>query len=131
MKTESYSDSVEIFVESFTTGIDMAKVLISELEDMLFYISTFHKRNKYQIDDLLDYRDYKVSNSNATIEQFRLDFDSSLENKKLFEQTFYQSFSDDDITIIESALTSGRVTLDIIFQGFKSNPSKNIMKYVL
>jgi hypothetical protein len=93
-----------------------------------FYIGYFG-RNKYVANDLLDYRDHKIKNSNITLDLF---LDMCYTNiSKAFEDTFVQSFSDIHMELIEDALFKGRTTLEELYVKFHKNTDRNIMKNIL
>lgn len=109
---------------------ELFDVLFKSVEDCNdFYIGYFG-RNRHMIDDLLDYREYKLSIAKITLDKFITLCDNKV-NREIFELTFLQKFYDEDISLIEKAISQGKISLHDIFNGFKNNPNKNILKYVL
>jgi hypothetical protein len=122
--------SVEVFIQSLNLPKNVALVLFKSDLDCKEFFESFYGRNRYVVDDLLDYREFKIENSDMTLEKFtELCYISN--TRDVFESTFYQSFSLDDMLLIEKAITSGKTSLETIYLGFEKNPNKNIMKYVL
>lgn len=122
-------DSVKNFKESLKLPNSAEGLLVTITDCELFYES-FYRRNLYVVDDLLDYRAYKIENSAITIEIFVDRCSSRNTMKDAFEETFFRAFSAMDIVLVQDALSEKRVTLEELFIESRTNPSKNIMKYV-
>lgn len=126
------------YIENFINSInfessecrDLARVLLqSESDCNNFYIG-FLGRSKHKIDDLLDYRESKLSDSNITIDLF-LEMCYNEGMRDSFEKTFFQSFSSIDIAMVSNSITEGKTSLKELYAGFQKNPNINILKYVL
>ena len=118
------------FIESLGLSRIMAEVLFETWEDCELYLRQYHNRNALNVDDLLDFREAKIANSTIGLDTFVLKCKNN-DLRTSFEQTFYQSFKQTDIEMIEKAIGTGRTSLENIFENFKNNPNKNILKYVL
>lgn len=132
--TLSEIDYINNFVNSIGVSSskerELAQVLFKTVECCEnFYIGFLH-RNCYIIDDLLDYREYKLSIVNISVDKFIMLCDNKV-NRETFESIFLQKLSSDDVSLIEGAISQGRTSLEIIFNNFQKNPNKNILKYVL
>lgn len=124
------SDKVDNFIESLNLPKNVATVLLESEKDCHDFFEGYYNRNKYVMDDLLDYREAKIRNANKTLDEFRHEcYTKGM--RQAFQLTFYQSFSDSDIELIAEANLKGVITLEGLFNGFKKNPSKNIMRNVL
>ncbi|GIN25492.1 hypothetical protein NSQ93_22325 [Bacillus sp. FSL W8-0445] len=124
-----FVEVAEQFIQSLSLP-SIAKGILKSEDDCDLFFKKFYKRNRSKLDDLLDFKEYKISNSQMTLDRF-LDNCRTYGIHKIFEETFMQSFSPEDIEIINKALDGGRVTLEKIYINFVSNPHKNIMKNVL
>jgi hypothetical protein len=123
---QSFVDSLELNLECQ----DLARVLFKS-EDCCktFYIG-FLNRNRYVIDDLLDYRENKIENINITLDQF-LDMCYNVNMLEAIETCFLQPITLLDVALIDKALSNGRTSLEVIYSEFQRNPNKNILKNVL
>lgn len=82
------------------------------------------------IDDMLDYREHKLSIADVTVDKFIKLCDNKV-NREIFELTFLQKFDSDSVSLIDKAISKGKTSLIDIFNNFQKNPNKNILKYVL
>jgi hypothetical protein len=125
------------YVDNFINGLNLneecgrlARVLL-QTEDCCktFYIG-FLNRNRYVIDDLYDYREEKLINSQITIDTFiEKCYNSNM--RETFENVFLQPFDLMEIAFIDNAIAEGRTSLEIIYSEFERNPNKNIFQIVL
>ncbi len=118
------------FIESLNLPESIARVLLETEEDCKSFYADFFNRNRYIVDDLLDYREHKISKSKMTVDLFVKEC-YNIGMKQSFESTFYQSFTDRDISLVQEAILDNRTSLIQLFQDFKKNPNKNILKNVL
>ena len=126
------------FVENFIDSIDfksaeskrLAKVLLKSEEECNYFYIGFLGRNRYIIDDLLDYREKKLSKSNITLDKFIAMCDNSV-SREAFEQTFLQPINSTDAELIEDAISKGKTSLKGIYNRFQSNVNENVLKNVL
>lgn len=109
---------------------DLAGVLLTCKEDCHDFYIGYLGRNRHVIDDLLDYRESKLSIEDMSFDKF-VDMCDNKVNKKVFENTFLQDISLSEVALIESMISSGRTSLKKIYDGFISNPNENILKNVL
>lgn len=118
------------FIESLNLPKYIASVLFETWNDCVTFLNRFYKKNQTTIDDLLDFREYKISKSNKSLSEFTEDYKNN-GLKISFERTFYQSFDNASLVVLEKAIANGLVSIEGLFNKFKANPNKNIMKYVL
>jgi hypothetical protein len=124
------SGKVEHFIQSLKLPIEVASVLLESEKDCHQFFEGFYMRNKYVIDDLLDYREYKIEKSQKTLDLFVEEcYNSNM--RQAFQSTFYQSFSEGDMNMIGQAILAGKTSLAQLFIGFQKNPNKNILKNIL
>ncbi|GIN67038.1 hypothetical protein FKN04_12835 [Bacillus glycinifermentans] len=123
-------DSVEQFIHSLSLPFVIAKGILRSDEDCHLFYNKFYMKNRNTVDDLLDFKEYKISKSNIELNEF-LKICQEEGIHEIFEQTFFQVFSPPEIKLINSALSSGKVTLTQIYNSFKENPHKNVMKNIL
>lgn len=122
--------STERFIKSLDLPTKIARGVLRTNEDCNAFYIGHYGRSKYAIDDLLNYRESRIAESTATLESF-LSMCEKVGIKITFEHTFYQSFEDFEIDIIENAIKDGTVSLESIYNGFKASPNKNILHNVL
>lgn len=127
-------DYVENFINSVDFETDESKnlafILFESEEDCKDFYISFFGRNRYIIDDLLDYREKKISNMKVTIDKLNYMYHNGVKHKVL-EKVFLQPFSADDASLIDLAIKSGRLSLDTILYRFKNNVNENVLKNVL
>lgn len=107
---------------------ELANVLLKDVSDVKNFVSMFYKTNKYEIDDLLDYREYKIKQSEITLDAFIQQCDDNM--KIAFENNFQQNFTDSDIEMIKERIHSGNVSLVTLFENFYKNINVNILKHI-
>lgn len=117
------------FIESLNLP-NVSIAIISTKDDCKTFFSDFYMKNPYIIDDVLDFREFKIAKSKKTADIFVNECNTN-GMKATFEETFMQSFTDESINLVRDALDSGKTSLDIIFRKFKINPNENILKNIL
>ncbi|QOV08373.1 hypothetical protein Kirov_174 [Bacillus phage Kirov] len=120
-------------IEGFIKSLDLPQestVLFQTIGDCHSFYITNYGRNACVADDILDYRETKLEESDITLELF-VDMCSTKGIKTAFQNTFLQVFDEEDVGVINWSLLSGRATLESIYSQFKMNPNKNILSYVL
>jgi hypothetical protein len=124
-------------VESFITSLELngennrvASVLFETVDCCKDFYIGFLGRNRYVIDDLLDYREEKLKNSQITIDTF-IEGCYNSNMRKTFEECFLQPFDLMEIAIIDNAIAKGRTSLEVIYSEFEKNPNQNIFQNVL
>ena len=128
MKQEQ--EKIEKFITSLALPQHIASVLFETWEDCKLFFDKFYQTNRHIVDDLLDFREYKINSSTWTSQSF---LNSCKLNgmKTTFEKVFLQSFTNQDIAQIEKAMFENKLTLESLFSQFKANSNTNILKYVL
>lgn len=120
-------------VEGFIKSLDLPQestVLFQTIGDCHSFYITNYGRNACVMDDILDYRENKLESSHITVEMF-VEMCSTDGIQTAFQNTFLQVIYNNDVDVIELALSSGATTLESIYSQFKMNPNKNILNYVL
>lgn len=112
------------------TANGLSEILLKEQRDFHIFFIEFYGKNKYLVDDLFDFREYKISKNNITLKDFLFKC-YAYGWRETFVETFIQKFSDEDIQFIVTSIHEGKTTLEKIFFGFQSNINLNIMRYVL
>lgn len=124
---------VKNFIDSLQLSEEcegLAKVLFSNEEQCKSFYLGFLGRNRYIIDDLLDYREKRLAISDMTLDKF-LNLCNSVASKDIFEAVFLQHFTKSDIGVINNALINNSITLSFLYNRFQENVNENIMKNVL
>lgn len=129
MVTNIKTNEAESFIESLMLP-PVAKYILRSNEDCKVFFEKYFGTNSNPIDDLIDYREDKI-------EEGIIDLDTFLEQvkengiKEVFENVFLQEFTTYDIELIESQISKGVTSLEIIYNQFTSSPSLNIMRHIL
>lgn len=123
------SSKIENFIESLNLPNE-AVVLFETVECCQAFFESFYMRNRYLVDDVLDFREYKIQMSKKTLDLF-IEECYNKGMKQAFEKTFYQPFTTDSINIVEKAIADGKISLEQLFKDFRKNPNKNILKNVI
>lgn len=104
--------------------------VLKTMDDCELFLTKFHKTNAESIDDILDFREYKLEISDMTLDTF-LKLCYIGEMKEAFERTFIQSFTVEEIQFICSCLLEGKITLPQVYGKFQKNKNKNILSYFM
>lgn len=124
------SSKIENFIESLNLPRDMANVLFETVECCQLFFEDFYMRNKYVVDDLLDFREHKIKTSNKTLDLFLKEcYTKGM--REAFQSTFYQSFTYDCVERVDRAINDGKTSLEQLFADFKKYPNKNVLKNVI
>lgn len=118
------------FIQSLSLQQYIASVLFENWNDCTLFLTLFHNKNRQPLDDLLDFREHKITNANKSLTEFVEDYNSN-GLKVSFERTFYQYLDSGSVSLLEDAIASGKVSVEYLFNKFKENHNRNIMKYVL
>lgn len=118
------------FIESLQLPKELASVVLTTVEDCQSFYIGFYGRNSYTIDDLLDYRERKLSISDIELDTF-ISMCNNIGRLETFRQTFLQPISESDMSLIDKAIENGKVTLEGIYNSFQENVNKNILQNVL
>ena len=125
--------TVEKFINSLGLGGDnkgLAQVLIKDERDVKDFYIGYLGNNAYIIDDLLDYRESKISILNMSFNKFSNMCDD-LGIKDAFEQTFSFYFNSQSIKLVKMMIELERTSLEDIYYQFVKNPNENILKNIL
>ena len=122
------SGKVERFIDVLGLPKDEAMVLLKTDSDCQLFFDKFYQSNKYLVDDLLDFREHKIENSKKTVDEFVKECYTNI--GRAFENTFYQSFTNDNMLIIRRALVRNEISLRKIFMDFQKSPNTNIMRNI-
>lgn len=120
-------------IQGFIKSLDLpqeSKVLFQTFGDCHSFYINHYGRNNCITDDLLDYRERKIEESKITLDMF-VDMCYTKGVAFSFERTFFQKFDSQSVELITNSLLNEKTTLETIYSGFKKNPNKNILKYVL
>lgn len=127
------ADFIHNFVESlgFKGGCKkLAMVLLKTKEDCEYFYKYYYGKNLSAINDLLDYREYKVSISDMSFDKFINMCDNKV-SREVFEHAFLQSFNQSEINLIKISIEDGVTSLGKIYEGFEANPNENILRNLL
>ncbi|SDX94062.1 hypothetical protein [Thermoactinomyces sp. DSM 45892] len=108
----------------------IALLLLKTSGEREYFYRNYYGTNMHAIEDLMDYREYRISSSSITLEEFL----KLCNNKGIsiaFEATFLLQFEVTDISLIKQSLNNGKITLECIFENFKKNKNFSILKYIL
>ena len=129
MVTNTKTNEADSFIDSLMLP-PVARCILRSNEDCTVFSEKYFGTNPNPIDDLLDYREDKIEKGiidlNTFLEQVR---ENGIE--ATFESVFLQEFTTYDIEMIESQISKGVTSLEIIYRNFKSRPTQNIMRQIL
>ena len=126
--TFAISNDIETFVRSLQLPLEYMVLFKTVGDCQSFYIG-FYGKNKHIIDDLLDYREHLLFESKITVNMF---LDMCITNmKEALESTFLQSFTTEDVGLINHAILVGKTDLEEMYLRFQKNSNENILKNVL
>lgn len=123
------SDEVGAFVNLFPKQMVLATLLFKNEGDVKTFVEMFHKSNKYEIDDLLDFRNYKIDKSSIPLSEFLQKCELDL--KSAFEETFIQSFDELFIELVKSLVNDEVITLAYIFEEFHKDIDICVKKRIM
>lgn len=130
MKTNTINDvRVKTFIKKLKLPY-LAYVVLNTVDECQMFFREYYKRNRYAIDDLLEYRVHKIKALNISLEKF-LEMCDNNGIKNAFEATFLQPISQQQAEWIEKAIRNGEVTLEYVYNSFQENYNKNVLKYFL
>ena len=124
---------VKYFIDSLNMNDEfnkLAEVLLKNKKDCNDFYAKYLGNNNYKIDDLLDFREDKLSIEDMSFDRFMLMCDN-IGIKKAFEKTFLYHFDSQIVRFIENRIENDMVSLEDIYSSFVNNPNGNIMKNVL
>lgn len=118
------------FIKSLSLPHDVADVLLLTVADCERFYKEFYGRNRYIVDDLLDFREEKLRNSHITVTSF-LRMCNNGDVQEAFESTFLQTFNQDDVSVLRKKVASGSISYRTIYDKFQLNTNLNIWRIVL
>lgn len=123
------SKKVEVFINVFNSQRRLAELLFLDDKDVDVFCNKFYKTNKFNIDDLLDFRTFKINEENISLESF-LDM-CKTDLKIAFESVFIQSLEECMVDEIESMILKNEIDLEDVFIYFKKNTDMSVFKYIM
>lgn len=129
-KSLQMSVKINEFINKLGLPMEMSRVLFETFKDCELFFKSFYIRNQYVFDDLLDFREYKIKESEITLDLF-VDECYNKGMKESFESTFFQPFDNSDLVLVEKAIIELRTSIPQLFLDFQKNPNRNILKSVL
>lgn len=130
MKTITANNSqVKTFIKSLKLPY-LAYAVLKTFDECQEFFRYYYMRNRYAIDDLMEYRIHKIKALNISLEEF-LDMCNNEGIKYAFETTFLQPISSQQAKRFEEEIRKGTITLEYIYNSFQENYNKNILKYLV
>ena len=128
--TNTTLDKVEQFIKTFKLPKRMARGVLRCDKDCQLFYSDFYRRNRNVASDLIEFRLYKISQSDITLESF-VSMCKSHDLKDVFEMTFLEAFDLQDLIFVNKAIEEGRTTYANLYKSFKENPNQRIISIIL
>lgn len=117
---------VEVFVQE--NGLPPFAVdVLRNGQDCVSYIKSFHGKNKEMADDLFAFKNHQLATSTMTLDIFLKSCYDRV-SAKAFGDAFFQSFTEEEVGIINKALDESKTTLEEVYAKFLKNPKRNIMR---
>ena len=107
-----------------------AKDVLRTKDDCAVFLERFYETTHELIDDILDYREYKLASSFMTLDIF-LKMCYVGEKKNAFEEAFVQAFTKEEMDFIFQRMDEGVMTLPHLYSKFQEDPEKNILSYFM
>lgn len=135
VKVQADLDFVRHFIDSIgivegSNDYKLAIILFRTLNDCQDFYTGFYARNNGITDDLLDYREKKISLNDVSLDTFLWLCEGSA-RRETFENVFLQNFDSDSIDLINEKIESGEIGLEYIYESFCKNSNLNILKLIL
>lgn len=126
----NYHDFILTIKEKFANTFIAIDALFSSHDDVITFVKKFYLRNHFFIDDILDFREYKIANQKVTFDNF-VDLYYNDGVRKTFEQMFYFKIEDDDAKMFELYIMNDKNKLLTIFNHLQENVNLNPIKLLL
>lgn len=120
-------------IDDFINSLSLPRVARSILKtnkDCEIFAKSYWMNNQYVIDDLYDYREYKIESANVTYSEF-LEKCIADGIRNTFQEVFIQDFTLEDIVLIQQSILDDKTSLESIYISFNKNININIMKYII
>lgn len=104
--------------------------LFASDHDVIIFVKKFYLRNRFLIDDVLDFREYKIINQEVTFDKFSSMYYNE-GAKQAFEKMFYFKIEDEDVEMFELYIGNDKNKLLNIFNQIKENVNLNPIKLLL
>ena len=111
------------------TFIAMDALFVSD-HDVIIFVKKFYLRNRFLIDDVLDFREHKIINQEVTFDKFSSMYYNE-GAKQAFEQVFYFKIEDEDAKMFELYIRNDKNKLLTIFNHLQENVNLNPIKLLL
>ncbi len=118
------------FVVALELPVERSMAILLTIDDCKVFYTDYLHNNHHIVDDLMDYKAYKLSKTVFNLDKFVNECMLG-DMKETFKKTFLHSFSNHDMMLVNRAIANGRVTLEYIYKEFQKNVHQNILKYVL
>lgn len=126
----NYHDFLLTIKEKFANTFIAIDALFSSHDDVITFVKQFYLRNHFFIDDILDFREYKIANQKVTFDNF-VDLYYNEGARKTFEQMFYFKIEDEDAKMFELYIMNDKNKLLTIFNHLQENVNLNPIKLLL
>lgn len=121
---------VQTFIDSLSLPMSIAGGLLTTSADCDLFYKGYYGRNSFVVDDLLDYREYKIKNSFVTLEIF-VNLCNSGHQLLAFESLFLQKFSPEEMVMINREFVNGKFSYQSLFLDFHKNTNLNVWRIIL
>lgn len=118
--------SVDDFIQSLSLP-KVASSILKSTRDCELFAQLYWMKNERPIDDLLDFREYKIESENIAFSVF-LEKCVSQGLKGAFEDVFLQAFTTGEIKLIHQSITNNKTSLEELYTLFCKNPNINIVR---
>jgi hypothetical protein len=120
----------ELGFEEGTFAFSRLSFLIKSVSDFVAFVSEFYDRNKTQLEDVVQFRHWKIDQLDLSFEEFEALYQES--KKKALETLFQEPMSEKDFGIVVNNIVNKLYTLRQLFDYVKEyHVTSSSVRYAL
>lgn len=108
---------------------EVLDLLISNPDDMVFFMEKFWRGVECQYFSISEFRDYKIKSNAITLSNFRKMY--KLNPKNALEALFLHPVKPMEIDLLDMELKNGEMTLEKLYADHWKNPELPLARFVL
>lgn len=108
---------------------ELSSILLRTKQCCDLFFTDYYGKNFYIIDDLLNYREFKLKSEKISLDDFiKMCYNKGI--KEAFENSFFQLISSKDAEFINSLLLKKKISLKELYDVFENDINKNIIQHI-